>query len=148
MAKFPNVFRSDDLSRRNIYDAVPSPTAPLKTQHLPQVQPISATFVPKSPSPAPSAESAGSSWATVGKANNAKNIDIASKKTPARRYMCLNQHEERVDEPLPQPDRMAQTRFDSRLKDAAARRHEFQSKCCNEYHLAGRCLKGEEYCGE
>lgn len=151
--KFPQIFRHEDLSARHLYDNVTSPAAqmpPLRTQTNLPMHPTTTAFVPKSPSPAPSTESAASSWATVGKSNTAKNIDIApDKKKGARRCILLNVNNERVDEMLPQPDRMAQKRFEDRMKEQAKSRHVYQqSKCCNEYHLAGRCSKGEEYCGK
>lgn len=133
---------------RNIYEPITSPMVPIRTQTLPQMQANTAPFVPKSPSPAPSSESAGSSWATVGKASAAKNIDIAPKKTVARRFVQVNQYDERIDEALPQADRMAHTRFTDRLKEAGKARHMTQAKCCNEFHLSGKCSKGEQYCGE
>lgn len=105
------------------------------------MQPTSAVFVPKSPSPVPLSEGpASASWATVGRINSGnKSIDIAPKKTAARKYMLFNVHDERLDEELPKPDRAAQKRFDERLKS--------QPNCCNEWHLAGRCSKGDEFCG-
>ena len=142
--KFPKVFRSDDLPTRAISDT-PAPMAmPIRTQTQPnpQMQPTSAVFVPKSPSPTPSSESMpNSSWATVGKtASGGKSIDIAPKKPPTPRYMLFNVHDDRLDEELPKPDGAAQKRFNERLKSQ-------NGNCCNEYHLGGKCQKGDEFCG-
>lgn len=151
MVKFPQIFRSEDLVPRNIYESVasPPPQLPIQTQSM---QPSSAVFAPKSPSPAPSNEPVSSSWATVGKNNATRNIDIAPKKTAAlsnRRFMLFNVNGERVDEMLPTPDNTARGRFENRMREHAKNRHETgMSKCCNEWHLGGFCSKGDSYCGE
>lgn len=142
--KFPQIFRSDDLPTRAMGDIPPPMTMPIRTQTQPnpQMQATSAAFVPKSPSPTLLSESTpNSSWAHVGKtAAGAKNIDIAPKKAPTRRYMLFNVHDDRLDEDLPKPDGAAQKRFNDRLKNQ-------NGNCCNEYHLGGQCQKGEEFCG-
>lgn len=142
--KFPQVFRFNDLPGRAMSDMPPPMAMPIRTQTQPkpQMQPTSAAFVPQSPSPTPSSESTpNSSWAHVGKtAAVGKNIDIAPKKAPIRRYMLFNVHDDRLDEELPKPDGAAQKRFNERLKNQ-------NGNCCNEYHLGGHCQKGDEFCG-
>lgn len=76
-----NVFRADDLpASRQTLQSPPAPTmrTPLSTHTN------SATYVPRSGSPAPSSDSNnGSSWITIAKGNGAnatKSIDIAPRK--------------------------------------------------------------------
>lgn len=137
--QFPQVFRSKDLSSsRPAFNTstISAPAPPARALSGVQMQPTSAAFVPKSPSPSPSTDSlASSSWATVGKTTGgAKNINIAPKKAASRRYMLFSKEDERIDEDLPKTDYMAEKRFDQRVKNVG--------KCCNDYHLRGECPIG------
>lgn len=105
--RFPRIFRSDNLPSKlpSIQPAAPSIT-PMRSNSGSHMQPNIAPFVPQSTSPAPSSDSASSStWATVGKSGaTAKTFNIASKKVPARRFVLLNVHDDRLDAELPRSD--------------------------------------------
>ena len=66
-----------------------------------------------------------------------KTIDISTKKAPKRRYVVLNAYDERLDPELPAQDSTAYRRFTERV--------EAHGKCCNNFHLTGKCDAGE-YC--
>jgi len=150
--RLPQVFRDKNLPGRPIA-ASPSPfpaTMPVRTSSSaprsmdagssPFVPTVSTMpTVPKSPSPAPSTESGTSgTWATIGKGGAAsKSIDIAPKKAPRKRYITLNVHDERLDPELPGMDSKAYHRFTERVNA--------NGKCCNNYHLLGKC-DSKEYC--
>ena len=139
--RFPMILRSDNLPGKPTNGiASPPPMVPQMRSNsgpqmppISQMQPNSAPFVPQSASPAPSSDSATSStWATVGKSGTpAKNINIASKKAPARRFVLLNVYDERLDAELPRSDPGAEKRFGDRLKSTG--------KFCNSFHLNGKC---------
>lgn len=143
----PRLFRSDNLpaSAPAKFNGTPSPfqpPMPVRTNTVPVPAPVNASsipFIPQSPSPAPSENStASSTWATVGKTGaTSKNINIASKKAPAKKYILLNVHDERVDAPLPPEDPKASSRFHDMIKA--------YGNYCNHYHLTGKCKAGE-YC--
>lgn len=144
----PSVFRSEPLPERPVSVATPPlpSTAPSRTSSVPsgmsvvtqavQQAPAKAPSLPKPASPAPSVDSTQSSWAAVGRAPGQKSIVIAPEKPANRRFMLLNQHEERLDIPIPKADPSAQ----QRLFDRTAKR-----KVCNNFHLRGKCEAGE-YC--
>lgn len=149
--RFPSIFRSDLLPTRYGPNGVMAPPAyamPARTKST--FEPIAPPFVPQpSTSPAPSSDSAvsggfpvqsgptagGSSWATVGKGVGGKTINVASKKTPLRKFILLNAWDDRVDAPLPPTDRSAEARLAERV------RH--HGNHCNNYHLRGGCETGE-----
>jgi hypothetical protein len=144
----PRVFRSDNLPANPMKPlALASPTPSKSTlRGLTALQANSVAFVPpvapKSSSPAPSIDSTSSapasSWAVVGKSGVAsKTINIAPKKTPARKFILLNVDGDRLDAELPRSDPAAENRYAERLKTSG--------KCCNSYHLTGKCEAGE-YC--
>lgn len=138
--RLPQVFRSVNLPNRP-NGTVSSPFQSTMTVRAPpDMNTGSVPFVPKIPSPAPSAESGASSntWATVGKSGPAaKSIDISAKKSAPRRYIMLNVHDERLDPELPGMDSKAYHRFTERVNA--------HGKCCNNYHLTGKC-ESKEYC--
>ncbi|KAK5125458.1 hypothetical protein LTR85_000567 [Meristemomyces frigidus] len=144
--RLPQVFRSQNLPSRPAVTVV-SPaqtTIPIRAPPgLPARAPSGVDhtpFVPpKIPSPAPSAESGTSnSWAAVGKGGAvAKSFDISAKKSPPKKFILLNVHDERVDPELPAMDSNAYHRFTDRVKA--------NGKCCNNYHLQGKC-DAKEYC--
>ncbi|CZT16564.1 uncharacterized protein RCC_02398 [Ramularia collo-cygni] len=141
MCSMSQVFRSSDLPMSRQTLQPPAAT----TMRTPMSTHTNAMpFIPKPGSPAPSTESVtsagGSTWGTVAKGsglNANKFISIASKKTPARRFILLNVDDERLDEELPRTDPGAEGRY--------AKRMEGQGKCCNSYHLTGKCSAGD-YC--
>ncbi|KAK5136364.1 hypothetical protein LTR08_003490 [Meristemomyces frigidus] len=148
--RMPQVFRSQPLPSRissiNINATPPAQQNPLPIRAPPGLghrntssSAEAVPFVPKIPSPAPSAESgASNSWAAVGKGGVVgKIIDISAKKIPKRRYVVLNAYDERLDPELPAQDSNAYRRFTERL--------EAHGKCCNNFHLTGKCEAGE-YC--
>ncbi|CAK1354150.1 unnamed protein product [Cercospora beticola] len=154
--QMPTLFRSDNLPGGPVKSmptvALEAPTkfagmsnAVLSPQpkKLPNrtglsTQAQNAAIMPKAPSPAPSNESNGSSWATIGKNGGpTKTINIAPQKKPNRRSILVNRYNERIDEDLPRTDPAAENRFQKRT--------ETYGKHCNSYHLLGRCERGE-YC--
>ena len=154
MISFPRIFRDTDLPSGRRMQSVSSPahtptTMPVRTMSTNHHVAAAAPFVPqtlptplqasKSTSPAPSSDSATSgTWATVGKgAQGSKNINIAPTKTAPRRFVIVNVDDERLDQPFPRPDPAAEKRFTARLKE--------HGKCCNDFHLLGRC-PANEYC--
>ncbi|KAK4995103.1 hypothetical protein LTR66_005011 [Elasticomyces elasticus] len=168
--RFPDVFRSENLPDKHVNTYVPptytpmpptgnpviseSPKLVYRTPSLPpllngaphvtssSLQPTIAPFMPdmKSPSPAPSSNSAdgnGTSWAAIGKnGNTTKTINVAPKKAVPKKSLLLNTYEERIDEPLPRVDPAAMNRLYDRIK---------RQKVCNNYHLLGSCEAGK-YC--
>lgn len=154
MISFPRIFRDSDLpaGRRMQSMSTPAMAQSPVTVRAPSNHTMvtAAPFVPqtattphqasKSASPAPSSDSTTSgSWATVGKTVGPgnKTINITPTKAAPKRFVVTNVDDERLDQPLPRCDQAAQTRFTARLKD--------HGKCCNDYHLLGRCEAGE-YC--
>lgn len=114
------VFRADDLpmSRPALQSPIASTMRPPMSTHT-----NALPFIPKPGSPAPSTESitsaGGSTWGTIAKGsglNANKSISIASKKVPARRFILLNMHDERLDEKLPDPDPGAEARYAKRME--------------------------------
>lgn len=87
--------------------------------------------------PPPSTDTKTSStWATVGKnGTTEKKINIASAKFVPRKIIILNAMDQRLDAPLAKPDKAAIDRVNDRTQT---------NKCCNEYHLIGRC--NSQYC--
>lgn len=137
--RFPRVFRSDNLPGRPFFTSSPPapvaspPTAPpSRSTSGVSMQPMSASFIPRNPSPAPSADSGSSTWATIGKSvPTPKTIILTTKKAPPRRCILLNVYDERVDAELPRCDGSAERRFTETLKN--------DGKYCNNYHLTGKC---------
>ncbi|KAK3674688.1 hypothetical protein LTR78_005410 [Recurvomyces mirabilis] len=140
--KFPRVFRPDELPVRSSgvtssFQAALPPRTGTNTSAAP-FSPAARTS--PSPSPGPSADNwrSSSSWATIGKTGApSKSIDIAPKKTPTRKNLMLNAHDERLDLPLPEQDSKAYQRFADKVK--------LTGNICNNYHLVGKCKSGE-YC--
>lgn len=153
MVSFPRIFRDSDLPSGRRMQSMSSPaqsTAAMpvrtsSTNHVAAAPPFAPQNLPpsqqvsKSVSPAPSSDSAASgSWATVGKGTQgSKSINIAPTKATPRRFVVVNVDDERLDQPFPRPDPAAEKRFTARLKE--------HGKCCNDYHLLGKCEAGE-YC--
>ncbi|TKA76237.1 hypothetical protein B0A55_06382 [Friedmanniomyces simplex] len=151
----PKVFRAENLPAKtngttSSYPATNGMTSPYQTPlavRTPSAMNVNtASFVPtgpvkhsSSPSPARSAESgASNTWAAVGKSGaTSKNIDITTKKVPAKRSVLVNVYDERLDTALPEKDSKAFARFSDRVKA--------NGKMCNNYHLTGKCDSGE-YC--
>ncbi|KXT08868.1 hypothetical protein AC579_6757 [Pseudocercospora musae] len=142
----PSVFRNENLPSGpgKAIPAVSALSAAMPVRTAPSMQAGTAPFVPKSSatSRAPSTDSIhstqNSSWATVGKnGTSSKTISIAPKKNPARKFILLNAYDERLDVELPRTDPSAEARFAERVKK--------DGKCCNNYHLTGKCDAGE-YC--
>ncbi|KAF2484173.1 hypothetical protein BDY17DRAFT_122803 [Neohortaea acidophila] len=138
--RFPRVFRSDNLpggkpffmSSPPATVASPPSAPPSRSTSGVSMQPMSASFVPRNPSPAPSADSGNSTWATIGKSvPNPKTIHLATKKVPPRRCILLNVYDERRDAELPRCDTGAERRFAETLKH--------DGKYCNNFHLTGKC---------
>ncbi|TID02396.1 hypothetical protein CH35J_003662 [Colletotrichum higginsianum] len=97
-------------------------------------QPPRSTSSPLSNGSAPHTPT---SWSIVGKAPAAsKTIDISStKKTPARKYYLMNKDSQRIDEPLPRTDPVAEKRFKDRMMK--------EGNLCNNYHLSNACKNPE-----
>jgi hypothetical protein len=154
VVQFPTVFRSEPLPERSIIpsfvpsavqsNATPQPNSALSSRS----NSLATSGVPINPSPTPAQAAAStlpksttpnpsdsSSWANVGK-GAPKTINIAAKKTPARKYIVLNANDERIDPPLPRADPAATTRLLERVR---------HKKVCNNYHLNGKCDAGK-YC--
>lgn len=136
--RFPSIFRSQNLPGKPFSLSSPLPvrnaSAATNMGSVPFVQ-----IPQKSPSPAPSMDSTSSNtWATVGKGGaSGKIINVATKKIPLKKHVMLNVQGERLDERLPEIDSKAYQRFEERVKR--------YGKCCNSYHLHGKCEAGE-YC--
>ncbi|GIZ39005.1 hypothetical protein CKM354_000239800 [Cercospora kikuchii] len=154
--QMPTLFRSDNLPGGPVksmptvaleapknFAGMPNAVLSPQPKKLPNrtglsTQAQNAAIMPKSPSPAPSNESNGSSWATIGKNGGpTKTINIAPQKKPDRKFILVNRYNERIDEDLPRTDPAAENRFQKRT--------ETYGKHCNSYHLLGRCERGE-YC--
>ncbi|KAF2226068.1 C-x8-C-x5-C-x3-H type zinc finger protein [Elsinoe ampelina] len=106
-------------------DSIISP--PLTT--TPSVSGVSIT----SPSPAPTENGSTASWARVSKPvdSSQKEFQVAGKKPPPTKYILCNKANERLDAPIPQPDKASQDKLFRRVKE--------HGKVCNNYHLAGKC---------
>ncbi|GAB7353105.1 hypothetical protein MBLNU459_g3647t1 [Dothideomycetes sp. NU459] len=154
--QFPSIFRSENLAPAPPLQSTPAvqrETLPTRTNSYaassgsvqsPNVPPAAvqaskAAPPPKPSSPAPSTESTSSSWATVGKIahGSSNNINIATRKAPARRFILLNAYDERLDPEIPRVEPAAQQRLYDRIKR--------NGKVCNGYHLNGKCESGQ-YC--
>ncbi|KAK5711186.1 hypothetical protein LTR17_018534 [Elasticomyces elasticus] len=149
--KLARIFRSEVLPPNKMngsssaYQATAGVISPFQNRTNLGMNVNTAAFVPStpvtkhssSPSPAPSADSgAGNTWAAVGKSGaTSKTFDIATKKVPAKKYVLLNVHDERLDAALPDQDGGAIKRFDERKK---------LGNLCNNYHLTGKCNSGED----
>ncbi|KXL46403.1 hypothetical protein M433DRAFT_88094 [Acidomyces richmondensis BFW] len=136
--RLPSIFRSQNLPGKSF--SLSSPMQFRNASPATTIGSISFGPVPqKSPSPAPSMDSTSSNtWATVGKAGaSGKIINVATKKNHTKKYVTLNVQDERLDERLPDIDSKAYQRFEERVKR--------YGKCCNNYHLNGKCEAGE-YC--
>lgn len=79
-----------------------------------------------------------SSWSNMTRTTivPVRQIDISSKKPPARKYYLLNAESQRVDEPLPRPDPTVEKRFKERMDK--------YGNYCNNYHLLGYCKNGDD----
>lgn len=160
ICQFPSIFRSENLAPAPTPQVTPTvaqrENLPIRTNsyttagatsgmsvNLPIAQPAALQATKAAPpplkpsSPAPSTESAGSSWATVGKATPGTNINIAPRKAPLRRFILLNAYDERLDPDIPRVEPAAQQRLFDRIKR--------NGKVCNNYHLNGKCESGQ-YC--
>ncbi|EME89346.1 uncharacterized protein MYCFIDRAFT_98041, partial [Pseudocercospora fijiensis CIRAD86] len=143
--KMPSIFRNENLPGKPIPAACsPLSATPVRATSTSSIQAGTTPFVPNSPatSRAPSVDSINSTqnstWATIGKnGTSSKTISIAPKKNPNRKFILLNAYDERIDIELPRTDPGAEARFAERLKK--------EGKCCNSYHLTGKCDAGE-YC--
>ncbi|PNS20098.1 hypothetical protein CAC42_5548 [Sphaceloma murrayae] len=144
--RFNNVFRSEHLPNKPQY-----PLSALSGGSLPYRGPVVHEKIDsvilhrtdsqtngldgvsiKSPSPAPTTDSAGTSWARVSKpADDTKEFVVAGKKPSPIKYILYNKDNQRLDTPLPFVDKASQDKLFRRIKEFG--------KVCNSYHLAGKC---------
>ncbi|KAF1823683.1 uncharacterized protein K489DRAFT_394208 [Dissoconium aciculare CBS 342.82] len=140
MISMPNVFRSDDIVVPTRSIVMPTVPKALATRPTPPSSIAHTANSEKSASSAPInnvTNGATGSWATVGKSGAAtKTIDISSQKPQKNKYLLLNAYDERLDEPLPRPDPLAEARFADTVKQHG-------KNLCNAHHLSGHCPAGE-----
>ena len=132
IVRFESVFRNTNLPDKLVNESI-SPI-PRLTNLSTITRPSSGgpAAIPTYATPPPLSDlRSTSTWATVGKNGiTEKKINIASSSFVPRKFILTNAMDQRLDTPLGRADKAALDRVNERTQ---------KNKCCNEYHLKGKC---------